>query len=79
MIDRKRIMVIDDEPMMRITIRDALAAEGYDVETAETGGKGLEMLAEKRMDILLDGPETPRYGRDSDSQRSQGAESRRPR
>jgi DNA-binding NtrC family response regulator len=53
MTDRKRMMVIDDEPMLRITIRDALAAEGYDVETAETGEKGLEMLAEKRVDILL--------------------------
>jgi CheY-like chemotaxis protein len=32
-----RIMVIDDEPLMRITVQDALAAEGYKVTAAETG------------------------------------------
>ncbi|MHB9099628.1 MAG: sigma-54-dependent transcriptional regulator [Syntrophales bacterium] len=53
MTDKTRIMVIDDEPMMRITVRDALAAEGYDVETAATGEKGLEILRDNRTDILI--------------------------
>ncbi len=48
-----RTLVIDDEPMMRITIRDALAAEGYDVETAATGEKGLDILRDRRVDILI--------------------------
>ena len=45
--------MIDDEPMMRITIRDALAAEGYDVETAETGEKGLDLLKENYTDVVI--------------------------
>jgi len=53
MMERKKIMVIDDEPLMRITVRDALMAEGYKVVTAETGEKGLEILGEERVDILL--------------------------
>ena len=52
-MERKKIMVIDDEPLMRITVRDALMAEGYKVVTAETGEKGLEILGEERVDILL--------------------------
>ncbi|RPJ04468.1 MAG: DNA-binding response regulator, partial [Deltaproteobacteria bacterium] len=39
--DGTKILVIDDEPLMRVTIQDALVAEGYEVETAETGEKGL--------------------------------------
>jgi DNA-binding NtrC family response regulator len=48
-----RIMVIDDEPLMRITVQDALVAEGYDVTAAETGEKGLTLLREKQPDILI--------------------------
>lgn len=48
-----RVMIIDDEPMMRITILDALAAEGYRVTAAETGEKGLTFLRENPVDILI--------------------------
>jgi len=53
MNNRTRILVIDDEPLMRLTIGDALAAEGYDVATAETGEKGLVVLREMRPDVLV--------------------------
>jgi DNA-binding NtrC family response regulator len=48
-----RVMVIDDEPLMRITIQDALVAEGYKVTSADTGKKGLTLLMEKQADILI--------------------------
>jgi DNA-binding NtrC family response regulator len=48
-----RITVIDDEPLMRITVQDALTAEGYKVTAAETGEKGLTLLREKQADILI--------------------------
>ncbi len=53
MNNKIKIMVIDDEPLMRITVRDALKAEGYDVLTAETGKAGLDCLAGNRTDILI--------------------------
>ena len=53
MPDKIRIMVIDDEPLMRVTIRDALIAEGYKVVTAETGRKGLDLFRDNQTDILI--------------------------
>ncbi|PIV21860.1 MAG: hypothetical protein COS40_06710 [Deltaproteobacteria bacterium CG03_land_8_20_14_0_80_45_14] len=53
MVDETRIMVIDDEPLMRITVQDALAADGYKVTTAETAEKGLTLLRENPADILI--------------------------
>lgn len=46
-------MIIDDEPLMRITVQDALIAEGYQVTSAETGEKGLRLLRENSVDILI--------------------------
>jgi DNA-binding NtrC family response regulator len=51
--DAVRVMIIDDEPLMRMTVQDALAAEGYKVITAETGGKGLTLLRENRADMVI--------------------------
>jgi DNA-binding NtrC family response regulator len=53
MPDKIRIMVIDDEPLMRVTIQDALIAEGYEVVTAETGRKGLDLFRDNQTDILV--------------------------
>jgi DNA-binding NtrC family response regulator len=48
-----KIMVIDDEPLMRVTIQDALLAEGYEVTVAETGEKGVGLLKDQQIDILI--------------------------
>src|SRR4030043_1471352 len=53
MLEKIRIMVIDDEPLMRVTIQDALIAEGYEVVTAETGKKGLDLFGDNQNDILI--------------------------
>ncbi|MGQ9509480.1 MAG: hypothetical protein ACUVTN_08800 [Thermodesulfobacteriota bacterium] len=39
-----KILVIDDEPLMTVTIQDALISEGYQVVTAQTGKKGLDLF-----------------------------------
>ena len=46
-------MVIDDEPLRRVTIQDALIAAGYEVVTAETGRKGLGFFWDNQTDILI--------------------------
>jgi DNA-binding NtrC family response regulator len=53
MLDVITIMVIDDEPLMRMTIQDALVAEGYKVVTAETGENGLTFFREKQTDMVI--------------------------
>jgi len=41
-----RILLIEDEPGLVLTISDLLAGEGYEVEAAQDGEKGLEMASE---------------------------------
>jgi DNA-binding NtrC family response regulator len=47
------IMLIDDEPLMRITVQDALVAEGYRVVTAETGMMGIDLLRNEPVDVVI--------------------------
>lgn len=49
----KRILIIDDEPDILITLSIALKSEGYEVHTALTGEEGLKKLAQVRPDLLL--------------------------
>ena len=46
-------LVVDDEPLMRILLREALEQSGHDVCEAENGGQALELFAERRPDIVL--------------------------
>lgn len=50
---RLKIMIIEDEPLMRINIQDSLEAEGYEVNIAETGQKGLSLFRKNMSDILI--------------------------
>ncbi|NWF93113.1 MAG: sigma-54-dependent Fis family transcriptional regulator [Syntrophaceae bacterium] len=53
MVDETKIIVIDDEPLMRITVQDALMADGYKVAVAETGKEGLALFTKNHTDILI--------------------------
>ncbi|HEY5972798.1 MAG TPA: response regulator [Pseudoxanthomonas sp.] len=48
-----RVLVIDDEPQIRKFLDISLRAQGYRVETAETGGAGLEALATHGADLVI--------------------------
>jgi two-component system, OmpR family, response regulator MprA len=49
-----RILVVDDEPAVRESLRRALALEGYDVELAADGAEALESIDEQsRPDAIL--------------------------
>jgi CheY-like chemotaxis protein len=43
-MDRARVLIIEDDPHIRETMRLALETEGYDVGTAATGPDGLEQF-----------------------------------
>lgn len=48
-----RILVVDDEPDIRQTIRDVLADEGYEVDLAESAAAAREARRRQRPDVVL--------------------------
>ena len=48
-----RVLVVDDEPQVRATVREALAYEGYDVSEAENGAAALESIARSVPDLVI--------------------------
>lgn len=48
-----RILVVDDDPLIRGLLYDFLAEKGYEVEKAADGVQAEEILLEKKMDLVL--------------------------
>ncbi|MFL6274770.1 MAG: response regulator transcription factor [Blastocatellia bacterium] len=48
-----RILIIEDEPGLVLTLTDLLASEGYEVESAMDGISGLRMAAEGTFELIL--------------------------
>jgi len=49
----KRVLLVEDEPGLVMTITDRLKSEGYDVGTASDGPAGLERAVRERWDVIL--------------------------
>ena len=49
----KRILVIEDEPQMRLGLCDNLELEGYEVETAVDGDEGLQKAGAFAPDLII--------------------------
>ena len=47
------VLIVDDEPDIRMLSRLALEAEAHDVEEAPTGEKALELVASSDFDLVL--------------------------
>lgn len=52
-MDTVRILVIDDEKVIREGVERALVKSGYEIAKAEDGNRGLELLKENKFDIVL--------------------------
>jgi DNA-binding NtrC family response regulator len=50
---RPRILVIDDEEIVRISCKKCLNPEGYDVNVAENGLEGLRLAEANHYDLIL--------------------------
>lgn len=48
-----RILVVDDEPQVRATVREALAYEGYDVIEAADGAQALDVIPRTSPDVVV--------------------------
>ena len=53
MAERKRILVIDDEPSIREILAIQLSRMGYDVTIAADGEEGLEAYKKEKPDLIL--------------------------
>jgi two-component system alkaline phosphatase synthesis response regulator PhoP len=49
----KRLLLIEDEPGLVLTLTDRLSAEGYAVESSADGESGLERAAAERFDLVI--------------------------
>lgn len=48
-----KISIIEDDQLIAQMYRMKLEAEGYDVDVAESGMNGIEMVAQKQPDLIL--------------------------
>ncbi len=52
-MEKAKILIIDDEKLLRWSLEQNLTKEGYVVISAESGMKGLKLLSEDQPDIVL--------------------------
>ena len=58
----KRILLVEDEPGLVLTLSDRLTREGYSVDTTSDGESGLERAAGEAFDLILLDVMLPRLG-----------------
>jgi DNA-binding NtrC family response regulator len=56
------ILIIDDKDSMRQMLSKTLESEGYEVETAKDGERGVEKAREKKYDLILADLKLPQMG-----------------
>lgn len=49
----RKILVVDDQPGIRLLLHDILLNEGYHVATAKTGKEGLEKIRSGTFDLIM--------------------------
>ena len=52
-MSHKRLLIVDDEPHVRMTLKQMLEDAGYDVATAESGPVALDHLGDNDCDLVL--------------------------
>jgi len=50
---KKRVLIVDDEPAVRRTVRAALESAGYECAESENGAAGLAWLEENCADLII--------------------------
>lgn len=49
----KPVLIVDDEPIVRESLRDWLKDAGYQVETAKSGEEALEMIEKQDFSVMV--------------------------
>lgn len=50
---KKKILIVDDEPNIIIPLEFLMKQNNYDVQTAETGEKALDLISSWKPDLIL--------------------------
>jgi|SRR3989337_1996997 len=50
---KKKVLVVEDNPMNKILVREILTANGYEVVEADTGSSAIKKVMGERPDIIL--------------------------
>ena len=58
----EKIIVIDDEAVVRETITEMLQRAGYEVWAAADGGEGIDLFREKNVDLVITDMVMPHMG-----------------
>ena len=75
-----KIFIVDDEPLMRLSMLDALEGIGCEVTAAATGTEGVGTSSETRQfDLVITDLRLPGAGWARDSKGVEGTESTRPK
>lgn len=53
MSGRKRILIVDDEGIVRISCKRILSPEGYEVEVASDGYEAIELIRKQTYDVII--------------------------
>lgn len=53
MIEDKKILVVDDEDVLRMALQDMLTKGGFEVFTAKDGEEGLNIAFEEKPDLIF--------------------------
>jgi DNA-binding response OmpR family regulator len=53
MSDRPKILIVDDEPLIRDALAFKLTKDGYDVDTAEDGEKAIQKIENEEYHIII--------------------------
>jgi len=53
LMTKQKILVVDDQPGIRLLLTEVFAQNGYDVHTAETGTEALELLKRLSIDLAI--------------------------
>ena len=48
-----RVLIVDDEKSIRITLKAFLQGDGYDVSVAETADEAIGLLKERQFDVVV--------------------------
>lgn len=59
-LDQSSILIVDDEPILRMTFSILLKQKGARVVTAEDGVEALEILQREHVDVMLTDKQMPR-------------------
>jgi DNA-binding response OmpR family regulator len=52
-MEKGRILVIDDEDIVRVSCKRTLVPEGYAVDAAASGKEGLELFEKSKYDLVI--------------------------